>query len=104
MQLIQFTAGIGENKEGKVLSPDFVSKALDDIRYTLSSEFGGFTELDSVGGWLHEGRVIQEKGKTWQVATDKQELIEYCAKLIAKHLDQYSVFVVANGVPSFVKQ
>lgn len=107
MHLLQLTAGCGENKNGQAIDETTIINALTQIRELLSVTFGGYTELDSIGGWMHEGRLVQEKGKTWQVAiTDKLRLTyaEHIAKVAAKILDQHSVFMVLDGVPQFIEQ
>jgi len=44
------------------------------LRRAIASEFGGFTALDSFGGWIDDsGKLYEESGVTYQIACEDSE-------------------------------
>lgn len=104
--MLQLTVGIGKQANGKTLDKTHVRNGLNIIRKELSTEFGGYTELNSNGGWVNpRGELVTEKGKTFQVALMQQTTIKNIKSVAEKArnaLNQESVLVIYNGKPLFV--
>lgn len=63
---ITIIAGIGFDKDGDAITAAQREMALEAVRQELADKVGGYTEMDSVGGWNGpDGALIQEAGKTW---------------------------------------
>jgi hypothetical protein len=66
MQRIAITAGIGYDRHGNALDAQHVQTALAGIRATLARAFGGYTETESLGGWINgAGELVTEPGRRW---------------------------------------
>ena len=72
MQRITFTAGIGEDGNGRPLDPQELTQALAAIRAGIAHTFGGYTERETFGGWINSaGELVTEPGRQWIALTDK---------------------------------
>lgn len=68
MQRITITAGIGYDRAGAPLNPQDVQTALAGIRATMARAFGGYTESETLGGWINgAGELVTEPGRRWTV-------------------------------------
>ena len=66
MQRITITAGTGYDATGNALSAQDVQTALAGIRATLARAFGGYTEAETMGGWINgAGELVTEPGRRW---------------------------------------
>lgn len=66
MQRITITAGTGFDRHGNPLDAQDVQTALAGIRATLARAFGGYTETESLGGWINgAGDLVTEPGRRW---------------------------------------
>lgn len=80
------------------------------LQTTLCKLFGGFTAVDSFGGWLSpEGKLYREPGKLYKVAmeptTSNAAVLRDIARGLAQEADQECIFVEqANGEVEFVSQ
>ncbi len=73
-----------------------------DLMRQLCAEFGGFTALDSVGGWIApDGTLYQEDGKTYQVAMTDSPANRAKLQTIARHIGaiagQLAMFITFPG-------
>ena len=72
MQRITITAGTGEDASGQPLDAGEVAQAVAGIRGTLARMFGGYTERETVGGWINSaGELVTEPGRQWIALTNK---------------------------------
>ena len=104
MQRITITAGIGEDRYGNPLQAQDVQTALAGIRATLAGAFGGYTELETYGGWLTDaGELVTEPGRRWIALTDKpareaDPAAETVAEYVRDVLKQVSVVLETETV------
>lgn len=104
---ITITAGTGFDRDGRALSAQRVAQALATIRATLAQTFGGYTETDTLGGWVDgSGELVTEPGKRWTVV-EVEEMAGldstraagwYVAGRIAAELGQASVLLEVEPV------
>lgn len=103
MHTLQITAGVGERADGSAI-PNLGAR-LHRCRAILAGAFGGYTELNSQGGWVNpEGRLVEEPGKTWQtaIATDAElHRVDEVGAQIKDLLQQHSLFMVLDGQARF---
>ena len=106
MKLLTFIVGTGENRHGDLISEKDKRIALDKIRAMLASEFGGYTESATLGGWMNpQGKLVTEQGRKFEVYTYKTENALDCANTMARLLNQHSVVLSKSDVISeFVEQ
>lgn len=84
---------------------------LPKIRREIARNAGGYTELDTHGGWVDdEGELIEEAGKQWIVyfsTADRQQAIQEAVKLseyIRDKLSQHSVVLeFGEAVVNFIE-
>lgn len=94
MTTVIINAGIGKSRHNSELDTTMVMYAVDKIRHYLALTAGGFTETETMGGWIDgEGRLVQERGKQWTVAGYDMERGKDAARYIGKALNQDTVMV-----------
>jgi hypothetical protein len=104
MQRITITAGTGEDRHGNALPAQTLQQALASIRAKLAHTFGGYTERESLGGWINSaGILITEPGRQWIALTDKSArdadpLADDVAAYVRDALLQQSVMVESETV------
>lgn len=104
MQRITITAGTGEDRNGQALDAQTVTQALASIRAKLAHTFGGYTERETLGGWINSaGTLVTEPGRQWIALTDKpardaDPLAEDVAAFVRDALLQQSVMVESETV------
>lgn len=91
MYRITITAGTMYDAEGAPLDPYKREVALDAIRKTMAEVAGGYTESDTYGGWLKDGRLVQEPGKRWAILTGDDKLGQWFAETVRTKLHQRAV-------------
>lgn len=93
MARVTITAGTGEDRHGVPLSSSSVALALATIRGHLAATFGGFTETDTLGGWVDDGgRLVMEQGKRWTILADvPREEAAAQAEVVRRALNQAAV-------------
>lgn len=71
MNKLTITAGIEQDRDGNTISDADKAHALDLIRNYLALKFGGYTEIDTAGGYTMRstGALVTEQGKRWEVAS-----------------------------------
>lgn len=61
---IEIIFGIGEDRNGIRLSHEEQQTICETIQHHAATQFGGYTMIDSSGGWVDSfGKLIQEPGK-----------------------------------------
>jgi len=104
---IEFGFGIGEDRHGRLIAQNDAKRAVRAICDKAASLFGGYTLLDTFGGWKNEqGRLVEEPGKTLVIyITDAmQEFANVEARkiklvtLVKELLDQQAVAVITTEV------
>ena len=104
MQRITITAGIGEDRNGSPLDGQEVTQALANIRATVARIFGGYTERETLGGWINSaGELVTEPGRQWIALTAKpareaDELAYALADHVRDMLRQQSVMLESETV------
>ena len=99
MQRITITAGIGYDRNGAALHAQDVQQALAGIRATLARAFGGYTEAETVGGWINgAGELVTEPGRRWVALADlRRDEARQAARAVADYvrdaLQQESVLI-----------
>ena len=86
---------VGNNGEDITAAHEFIMRKACEL-------FGGFTAIDSVGGWLDErGILYQEEGKTYQIAMvdspDNRFKLKSIAVFAGKRANQLAMFVTYPG-------
>lgn len=104
MNHVTFTIGQGLDASNHPIA-DLSSKrqrALTDIAQT----FGGYTAHDSIGGWMHDGQLIEEPSLAVDVMTDAPEsAITAEASKLASIFNQSAVMVAEDTANvAFVEQ
>lgn len=98
-------AGITQDRDGNAIK-DTLHK-LQNIRAKLARDFGGYTEVQSFGGWINpEGELVEELGRTWTIYTDKGYGVAHnAAEFVSFELNQDSVVleVIETGA-NFINQ
>lgn len=95
MNRITITAGTGEDRHGRAIPADVLPAKLERIRAYLAQEYGGFTELETTGGWADDtGRLVLETGRRFIIASadpfwDGREAADY----VRRALNQASVML-----------
>lgn len=106
MNKLTITAGIEQDREGRTISDTDRAAALDLIRTYLALKFGGYTEVDTAGGYTMRttGELVTEKGKRWEVVsaavgpTQAGYLnVQNAARMIRDTLYQESVMVEVSA-------
>lgn len=100
---VKFYLGLGKDRDGNTLSPEFVRTRLSRVRQRLAMEFGGYTEYSHMGGWVEDratGYVVTEVGVTFVVVTDSIGLVRDTAAAIRDGFDQSAVLVTMTKVES----
>lgn len=95
MNRITITAGTGEDRHGRAIPADVLPAKLERIRAYLAQEYGGFTELETIGGWADDtGRLVMETGRRWVIATaDPFTTGRAAADYVRRALNQASVML-----------
>jgi len=75
---------------------DLHDNLLPSIRRMLASEFGGYTEKQTSGGWINpDGHLVEEEGRTFSVLYDptkvSRNLLAFRADCVGQILNQHSV-------------
>ena len=104
MNHVTFTIGQGLDASDRPIA-DLATKrhdALTDIART----FGGYTAHDSIGGWMHNGALIEEPSLAVDVMTDAPESdITREAQRLAVLFDQSAVMTTEEPANvAFVEQ
>lgn len=89
--------GIEFDRDNNRLSVDDRESALKRIRHNAMIQFGGFTEIDVVGGWINpDGKAVREQGKQISliVSDDKVKDVPSFAQYVAATLRQHSVVLI----------
>lgn len=95
MNRITITAGTGEDRHGRAIPAAELAAKLERIRAYLAQEYGGFTELETIGGWADDtGRLVMEPGRRFVIASadpfwDGREAADY----VRRALNQASVML-----------
>lgn len=103
---ITFTAGLEKGADGFYLDEGMVADAVSTVRRQLAARFGGYTETDSVGGWIDDdGYLVEERGKRWVclASMDRKEAEKAgreLAGMIAAELRQACVVMEIERVSS----
>jgi len=91
------TAGVGFDMHGDILQANAL---LPKIRREIARHAGGYTELNTKGGWVDdEGELVDELGKQWIVylpTSDRQQAIQQAtmlAEFVRDSLNQRSVML-----------
>lgn len=104
MQRITITAGIGEDRHGRALDAQTLAQAFAGIRATIAQAFGGYTERDTLGGWINgAGELVTEPGKQWiALASKPAREVDDAAHALADYvrdvLNQQSVMLETETV------
>lgn len=103
MKRFTITAGTGFDSRGDAIALDVLAAKLAVIRSHLAGKFGGFTETETVGGWLNGvGELVLEHGRRWIVLAD--DSIDYsgqdAARYVGRMLDQSAVMLETESVPA----
>lgn len=95
MNRITITTGTSEDRHGHAIPAAELDTKLDRIRTYLAQEYGGFTEVQTVGGWSNdEGRLVIELGRRYTIATaDPFTTGRQAADFIRRTLGQASVML-----------
>lgn len=92
MNRLTITTGIGEDRNGQAIRSSVYVRALARIREWLAREHGGFTEVDTNGGWINpSGALVMEGGKRFIVLTAEPFAGHRTADFIRRALNQESV-------------
>lgn len=86
MNRVTITLGTGEDRDGAPLDPALVESALAAIRVRFAA-LGGFTETETLGGWLHDGQLATEPGRRFVLITeaDGAQLAREAARALHQH-------------------
>jgi hypothetical protein len=99
---IEFTFGIGLDRTGGAISPSYAFDALRSIGKRAAVQFGGYTLLESSGGWVSpEGNLVTEPGRVMVIVTDTKTAnlnVTDMAEFIATTLHQACVMVTTSRV------
>jgi hypothetical protein len=104
MQRITITAGTGYDRHGEPLQAQDVQTALAGIRATLAGAFGGYTEAETVGGWINgAGELVTEPGRRWVAlanitAGDAMKAARAVAEYARDTLRQESVLIERDTI------
>ncbi len=110
---IEFGFGVGLDRNHKRLSAVEVNRGLKTVRYEATRLFDGFTEYQTVGGWIApDGTNFREKGRTIVVLLPLEggiteaevrlqaESVLKLANCIKSSLHQRAVYVTRTEVDS----
>ncbi len=103
---VTFAIGTGQDKDGNSLAyrlPEMKQFALK----TTAELFGGYSATEGRGGWIHEGKLIEETNLVVVVFTDLSRImIVDHARTLATTFNQTSVLVAIEEVVElqFVEQ
>jgi hypothetical protein len=104
MNHVTFTIGQGLDASNSPINdlPAKRHEALSDIATT----FGGYTAHDSIGGWMHDGKLIEEPSLAVDVMTDApQASITAEAERLAVLFNQSAVMLTEDSANvAFVEQ
>jgi len=71
MKTFSLTIGIGKTAEGIDIPRDNAKEILTMVDAEACKRFGGFTRIDSFGGWIDDsGNVITEPGVIYTIGVD----------------------------------
>jgi len=80
---------------------------LPSIRHLLATEFGGYTEVITTGGWINpDGHLVEEEGRQFTILVDvsmpqyrKQiNIFQFRCECIGRMLNQHSIVRIIKGV------
>lgn len=91
MKRITITAGTGEDASGQGMAADAVERALGRVRVELAARAGGYTEAATQGGWIADGRLVQEPGRRFTVIADDDADPSDMARMVGRELHQRAV-------------
>jgi len=100
MRLAQITLPVFLN-DGTTRATD----AHEWLQNQLCDIFGGFTVWNADGAWKHDGKIIAEPVKVYQIAVDPDSAaasetygaIEHLARFAGKRANQIAVFYAYDG-------
>jgi hypothetical protein len=98
---IDFTFGVGQDKEGLAIDRDQQQRAIREIKTEAAKLFGGYTLYQAQGGWINGGgRLVEEDSMTLTVyITDeilgysRQNDVAQLSSTIKEQLNQESILV-----------
>lgn len=106
MNRIEMFIGTEKDKHGATLTADRKYHALEATRRLLAHNYGGFTEIPTVGGWRNEeGNVVMEAGLKYEIFTDNIPAftsIGGFAGFVRDQWNQSAVLLVRNGRAEFI--
>lgn len=92
MHKLTIIVGVQENAQGDIISDKDRALGLRNTRALLASEYGGYTETTTMGGWLNpEERLVTELGRKFEVYAEETDNAKEVARLIARYMQQHSV-------------
>ena len=106
MQRITLIVGIGEDAQGHVIPNKKAAQALDKLRFDLAQRAGGYTEIWTVGGWVHEGERLIEPGRKFEMLMavlpeEAESIAKQLAQHAAKLLNQHTVLAQVEPVTAY---
>lgn len=94
------TIGTQESKTGGFIDPAIRRDALHNVKAFAAREFGGYTIVESSGGWINpDGDLVTESSIVLTVCVPREtgdDAIAEFAKVCGRFLDQHSV-VLTQG-------
>lgn len=104
MNHVTFTIGQGLDASNNPIV-DVATKRHDALQ-DIARTFGGYTAHDSMGGWIHDGALIEEPSLAVDVMTDAPEsTIHHEAQYLAALFNQSAVMVAEDSANvAFVEQ
>lgn len=67
---IIFTIGVGQDTNGNELSSATCKELQTKTFQTIATLYGGYTAKETIGGWVNEGKLIEEKSLQIEVLTE----------------------------------
>lgn len=92
---IEFDFGIGRDKDGLMIPAIAFIPALARIKKKAVELYGGYTIYTTQGGWVNNGALIEEDGRTLLIYTTEgvDHKVHEMANFIKEVLDQEAVYV-----------
>lgn len=114
MQRITLIVGIDKDAHGKQISAAGALRALVQLRIELAQQAGGYTEAATTGGWRHEGHLITEPGRKFemvmevhgsclQVQFDKQRVLDGRWAVVASDVVLVSSVITPAAAAAMLK-
>lgn len=98
---IEISFGTGHDKDNKPIDSLALFRAINQIEKLALSLFGGYTWVETEGGWLDENQIaICEPGKTLSIMTNsnKQHEARQLAVFIRDQINQSCVCLTITPV------